>query len=118
MKFIRCAVHTADTGNSGKNLQVGCVHGDIQTLGVRRKLTLPREPLCGLQARVDCQLCNLVKSPSETSANRNKCNIILSRDNGITKFRFSVCSASPHMHPRQLGRFQDKADIQIYEYTP
>jgi hypothetical protein len=27
MKFIRCAVHAADAGNSGKNLQVGCVHG-------------------------------------------------------------------------------------------
>jgi uncharacterized protein YjiS (DUF1127 family) len=34
--------------------------------------TLPREPLSGLQACVDCQLCNLVKSPSEASANRNK----------------------------------------------
>ena len=29
---------------------------------------------------------------------QRECNIILSRVNGITKFRFSVCRASPHMH--------------------
>src|SRR6516162_10284607 len=68
---------------------------NIHALGVAENIkiysTLPREPLSGLQACVDCQLCNLVKSPSEASANRNKCDIILSSDNGITKFRFSVC---------------------------
>src|SRR5215469_15324130 len=96
MKFIRCAVHAADTGNRSKKLQVGCVHEAIHTLGVDRTYsTLPRKPISDLQARVDCQLCNLVKPPSETRANRNKSHIILSRDNGITKFRFSV-SACPH----------------------
>jgi uncharacterized protein YjiS (DUF1127 family) len=72
---------------------------DIHALGVAENIkiysTLSREPLTGLQACVDYQLCNLVKSPSETRANRNKCHIIFSRDNGITKFRFSVWSASP-----------------------
>jgi hypothetical protein len=34
MKFIRCAVHAADTGNRSKKLQVGCVHGNTYTLGV------------------------------------------------------------------------------------
>ena len=29
---------------------------------------------------------------------QEKNDLILSRDNGITKFRFSVCRASPHMH--------------------
>ena len=29
---------------------------------------------------------------------KEKSHLILSRDNGITKFRFSVCSASPHIH--------------------
>src|SRR6516165_8464850 len=28
----------------------------------------------------------------------NQSHIIFSRDNGITKFRFSVCRASPHIH--------------------
>jgi uncharacterized protein YjiS (DUF1127 family) len=49
-----------------------------------------------LQASIDCQLCNLVKSASDASANpETNASIILSRDNGITKFRFSVWSASP-----------------------
>ena len=29
---------------------------------------------------------------------KEKSHLILSRDNGISKFRFSVCRASPHMH--------------------
>ena len=74
MKFIRCAVHAADARNSGKNLQVGCVHGNAHALGVRLKhiTPYPREPLTGLQARVDCQLCNLIKSLIEANANRRK----------------------------------------------
>jgi hypothetical protein len=37
MKFIRRAVHAADARNSGKKLQVGCVHGNIHALDVLRK---------------------------------------------------------------------------------
>src|SRR5262249_53558594 len=56
MKFIRCAVHAADAGNGGKNLQVGCVHGNTHTLGVHRKHIAPYL----VNRSVDCRRASTV----------------------------------------------------------
>src|SRR6516164_10420872 len=95
MKFIRCAVHAADAGNGGKNLQVGCVHGNTHTLGVRRKYIVPTSRTAQWFAGV-CRLSVMQFSQvAERGARQQEQkHIILSRDNGIIKFRFSVGGAS------------------------
>jgi uncharacterized protein YjiS (DUF1127 family) len=62
--------------------------------------TVPREPLSGLQVvrRLSVMQFSQVAERGERQ-HGNQRHIILSRDSGIIKFRFSVCRASHHILP-------------------